>query len=366
MFPAKAGNDMPKKYCGQKWSAAVAMGGFPPSKPITTSTPILILRKNVNNNMRLYFITSFLICLLLLGFGTGCKEEADNPFDDLEDPVVSTPEITELNPNAIEGLHANVFGKTCANSGCHDGTFEPDFRTIESTYNTLVFQPVIKNDPQGSFTHRVVPGAADESQLIARLTYDIDGNSGVMPLVIEPDSDWEEKSDDYIQNIRQWINDGARDILGNSPGQSNGLPQMQGVRARSGTWFPRADGGQGALRIPQVVTSVDLYFAFSDDETSPNNFGENKIRFAQGLDDFADADARNLELLSSPISENGYYGNTVNFYHKITFNPHDYAALGEVAYFRVYVQDADNPSTEIPSDGGALYIKNYFSYTIIE
>jgi hypothetical protein len=29
--------------------------------------------------------------------------------------------------------------RTCANSGCHDGTFEPDFRTLEGSYNTLLF-----------------------------------------------------------------------------------------------------------------------------------------------------------------------------------------------------------------------------------
>ncbi|MBK7268515.1 MAG: hypothetical protein IPI07_03030, partial [Flavobacteriales bacterium] len=31
-------------------------------------------------------------------------------------------------------------------SGCHDGTFEPEFRTIASAYNSLVYHPVIAND----------------------------------------------------------------------------------------------------------------------------------------------------------------------------------------------------------------------------
>ena len=81
-----------------------------------------------------------------------------NPYDAQDLPEDNTVQGEGLNPASIEGLHANIFGKTCANSGCHDGNFEPDFRTIESTYNTLVFQPIIKNDLQGTYEYRVVPG----------------------------------------------------------------------------------------------------------------------------------------------------------------------------------------------------------------
>ena len=76
----------------------------------------------------------------------------------------------------------------CANSGCHDGSFEPDFRTIESSYNTLVYQPVIKNNPDGNYQFRVKAGNIDESVLYARLLSNSDGsatfdpNSQVMPL----------------------------------------------------------------------------------------------------------------------------------------------------------------------------------------
>lgn len=146
-------------------------------------------------------------CLLAVG----CTKEPANPFDPFaEEEAVDNGEI-QLDPTSLAGLHANIFGKTCANAGCHDGTFEPDFRTIGSTYNTLVNHPVIKNDPQGSFTYRVVPGDAGRSLLIARLTYDIDGNSGVMPLVVEPGSDWYEKKDEYIDHIKTWINEGAKE-----------------------------------------------------------------------------------------------------------------------------------------------------------
>ena len=156
-------------------------------------------------------------CLLVAVFTISCSEEDTfvNPYDQIEEETNQDTTQIELDPTSLAGLHANIFIKTCANSGCHDGTFEPDFRTIQSTYATLVDHPIIKNDPQNSFSLRVVPGDVAASQLIARLEYDIDGNSGIMPLVTEPDSDWNEKKEEYIQNIKDWINAGAKDALGN-------------------------------------------------------------------------------------------------------------------------------------------------------
>jgi len=133
--------------------------------------------------------------LILLAFVVSCKtDDFVNPYDGINNPQ----EMTEENIN-LE----------------HDGTFEPDFRTIESSYNTLVGAAIIKNDPQNSFEYRVVKGNASASQLIARVTYDIDGNSGVMPLAVDPDSDWEANKETYIQNIEDWIAAGAKDVFGN-------------------------------------------------------------------------------------------------------------------------------------------------------
>jgi len=156
-------------------------------------------------------IKRYYILFIALIAITACKKDPPaNPFDGIN-PVENTEDEDEviLEPTSLEGLHANVFKPTCANSGCHDGTFEPDFRTIQSSYNTLVNQPIIKNDPQNSFEYRVIPGNTEKSQLIARLTFDIDGNSGVMPLVVEPGNDWESTSSEHIDNIRKWIQNGA-------------------------------------------------------------------------------------------------------------------------------------------------------------
>jgi len=151
-----------------------------------------------------------LIFLLPVFLCIACKKnQPANPFTEVPNPNGGTENPIELEPTSLAGLHQNIFKPTCANSGCHDGTFEPDFRTVEGTYNTLVNHPIIKNDPDDTYAFRVVPGNVDASQLVARVTFDIDGNSGIMPLAIDPDSDYEEKREEYVQNIKDWINAGA-------------------------------------------------------------------------------------------------------------------------------------------------------------
>ena len=150
------------------------------------------------------------LLLLCFGFLIACGDDTENPFTDGEVTPPVTLDTVALEPASLAGLHAALFKPTCANSGCHDGTFEPDYRTIYSTYNTLVEQPVIKNDPQNSFTYRVVPGDVAASQLVARMEYDIDGNSGVMPLALEPDSNYPAEKVALIEHVKTWIRAGAQ------------------------------------------------------------------------------------------------------------------------------------------------------------
>ena len=305
---------------------------------------------------------------LIVLFGVmwaGCEKEAPNPYKDFQPNNQDTVALYKPDPKSFAGLHAYIFKPTCANSGCHDGTFEPDFRTISSTYNTLVYHPIIKNDPQNSFTYRVKPGSSAESVLYKRLTADIDGQSGIMPLVVDPGSDWNSKKDEYIANIKAWVDGGAKDIFGNLPSLTNKVPQMQGVLGKTGTWLDRADSGQGALRVKETETSLDLYFAFSDDKTPSDQLTNARIKFSKSQDDFANATSFPLEVLSTPVDFTGYYGNNVHYYHKYSLNPQNYAKTGETIFFRVYVTDSDGIETEIPTNDGVYYIKNYFSFKII-
>lgn len=315
--------------------------------------------------------SNFLLILLMFGLLmtalVSCDKSPDNPFDQTggTDPMDTIPAPADL--GTIEGLHARIFAPTCANSGCHDGTFEPDFRTIESTYNTLVYHPIIKNDPMGTYEYRVVPGNPDASVLMARLTYDIDNNSGLMPLVVDPGAEWNTKSDEFIQALRTWIQNGAKDIFGQTYSLQDAVPTMQGVIAESnGVYMERNDAGQGAFRVPQNVTQLSIYFSLLDDKTLPQNLTVNEIRFADGPDAFAGKPTQSLEVLATPVTYEGYYGPQVQYTHKIILNPQQMATLDQTVYFRIYVQDNVNPVTEIPTNAGVYYIKNYFSFTIVE
>jgi len=140
----------------------------------------------------------------------GCEPDpVSNPYEG-EDGPTDTTSVTMLEYAGLAGLQDQMFKPTCANSGCHDGTFEPDFRTLGSTYNTLVNHPVIKNDAANTFSLRVIPGNVFESQLMNRLTVDIDGNSGIMPLTLEPNSDYPANKEVYLDWVRRWITEGAK------------------------------------------------------------------------------------------------------------------------------------------------------------
>ncbi|MDZ7847123.1 MAG: hypothetical protein U5L96_10330 [Owenweeksia sp.] len=103
--------------------------------------------------------------VFLLALTWSCERKdhnPENPFKGQQGP--ENPEDT-LKLNGISGLHKNVFSIRCASPACHDGSFEPDYRTVQSTYSSLVYHPVTKNDDQNSYQYRVYPGKAEESLL---------------------------------------------------------------------------------------------------------------------------------------------------------------------------------------------------------
>ena len=121
-----------------------------------------------NNSFVIVFALVFVAILY------SCKKEEEAPANPYDSVDYSTNNNTDPNPdpNSIQGLYKNIFQPRCANPGCHDGTFEPDFRTIESSYATLVYQSVNKVtlDSVQLFTTRAIPFNTDDSWLIERLT----------------------------------------------------------------------------------------------------------------------------------------------------------------------------------------------------
>ena len=311
------------------------------------------------------YLLVFVLLISVIIFTPSCKKDPIiNPYDQYK-PKADSIAKDSIDPVTIQGLYKNIFKPTCANSGCHDGTFEPDFRTIESSYNSLVYHDIIKNYLSSPLTYRVKPGDANNSIIIKRLTEDIDGVSGIMPLVVDPQSDWNSKRSTYIANITTWINNGAKDVLGQAPNSLNLVPQMSG-------FFVAAMGGStsvsrntnGVCVVSSSTNNIDLYFGFEDDHTSPASFTVNEITLSLSANNFSTALPAALSIVS-PISETGFSGSPVNYTHKYTItNLRTLYPTGTQVFVRVKVKDDVNPAVTIPSNETLPHIIQYFSFIV--
>jgi hypothetical protein len=323
---------------------------------------------------------SLYIIIIALIFNA-CKKDGEiNPYDA---PGLDPPNNIDTNyfndPTSFAALQNNIFKPYCSNSGCHDGgMFPPDFRTIESSYSTLVYQPVIKNSPAETYQFRVKPGKSDKSVLYARLLEDanrvsiFDPGSRVMPGNTGPGDDpdqlheWHGVKNQYIPNIKDWIDNGAKDIFGNIPLEPNKIPEMRGCIAfATGQTTPLSrEQARGTIYIPSNATSVDFWFSVHDDLLNSDQLIYNQVKFSKNLFNFSSQPSYTLEVITPPKIETGFYQSTTDeFYHKYTLNMSSYVS-GDVVFIKIYLQDDVNPVTEIPSNGSEYQIVKHFTFTV--
>ena len=83
--------------------------------------------------MNIARLNNWMLVAVIILLVSSCKKDdaPENPYDNI-DYSNNSGNDTVLDPASIAGLHKNIFVKRCANPGCHDGTFEPDFRTVQS------------------------------------------------------------------------------------------------------------------------------------------------------------------------------------------------------------------------------------------
>ena len=323
---------------------------------------------------KIFFLTIITIMIF------SCKKESINPYNnnDLKPPIGDTS--TYFNdPTNFASIYSNIFLPYCANSGCHDGSFEPDFRSIESSYNTLVYHPVTKNNDLNTFQYRVKPGFVTESVLYARLLADLNGtalfddNSQVMPLTADiaydPNQEniWHTEKSIYIENIKNWIENGALDMYGHSPSIPNNKPEMKGVIAfasgNTSNSFNR-DGSRGTIIVPQNINTIDIWFAISDDLLPTNELTYNKIKISDNFLSFENKPEQQLSLVSQPLLAQGYYlSETVEYYHYFTYDVSNLTS-GDERFIKIYVKDDTNPLTEIPSNGSSYQVIRHFTFEI--
>lgn len=314
----------------------------------------------------LYII--FIISFSLLIF-SACKKDkgSDNPFDDWKntqkEPVVAD---IPIDPNTIEGLHKNIFKPTCANSGCHDGNFEPDFRSVESAFNSLVNRNVINMDPQNpQFSKRVVPGNASISMILHRINDFIPGTQGKMPLSLDPGSDWPSKNGEYIQNITNWINNGAKDQFGNSPSNYDFPPQLGGMIVfADGSSTPLARSSFNPVDIPPGTTTIRIMVAYSDDKTPVSQFGNTTINYSLNPNSYTGTE-NPMTKETSPFNDKGMQGTPVDYWHSYTVAVNTLgAAPNDVIWIRTQTTDNINTPVYIPSVPSSFNSKKHFAIRI--
>lgn len=327
----------------------------------------------------------FILCVFFLMINS-CKdsdpsEPTDlpfNPFDTLSYPLPPIAQVS-VDSNSFLGLHHYIFSQSCNQPACHDGTFEPDFRTVESAYNTLVYHPIKKNytlnaNGREPLPYRVTPFEAEQSMIYKRITEHL-------PEFERMPSSGIALSQDKIDLIKNWINDGAKDIFGNVPTLSSLQPGLYGLVA----YLPNQnDLRVDTFRVDNFVYNsfivpanedIKMWLLFIDVDIEQNyvlgnGLTYNKIQFSADPYDFSNAIELDMqvELFSFNINSvlSTYSDDPFPYFQNLTINPTDLGFnSGETVYIRTYVRDADHSNpTENPSANSPIYLTRHFSFYI--
>lgn len=319
--------------------------------------------------MKIKSITVFLfvgaLCMLLV---VSCKKDKEEDFvNPYNDPTLAAPvqssNLADIDPSNFVYLQNKIFNPFCANSGCHDGTFPPDYRTISSTYNTLVYQKPVNTD-NGKFRYRVFPFNADSSIIYHRMTVPM--GSGIMPIDYSVSEDWTSKADEYILAVKTWINAGAKDMFGNIPTAGNLQPTITGLVAfpagTSSNAYTRG-GGIAPIDVP-ANSSIDLWFLIGDDVTPVASIDNDTCKLSGSISSFATASTSLISYTASGITADDFSGSNTQFYHKTTISTNGYLP-GTYLYLRTSIDDgSQGVSTVIPNDGSSDIMKGYFALKI--
>ncbi len=324
------------------------------------------------------------IVFICCGFLYSCGNSLTETTLDPPEPPFNPYDTIQYDNNIVEdipidsstflGLYTYIFSSSCNQPACHDGTFEPDFRTVQSAYHTLVHHPVKKNFETNPMPYRVTPGEADRSMMYKRITEHNPPNFERMP------SSGNALPNRQIELIRNWINNGAKDFLDNPPMPSSAQPNCYGVLA----YVPalnniRLDTNRGDnVYNPFVVPSgqtIKLWFLYFDTDINGegmfgNSLSHNKILLSTDRLDMTNAVELDMQVDPTPLNVASAYSQAypeeLPHYQNVTFNPTELGfQSGDIVYMRTYVQDTDHTEpTEIPERLTSFFVKSYFSFYI--
>ena len=282
-----------------------------------------------------------------------------NPYDTVNYDETGIPDVP-VDSNSFLGIHKYILSKKCGVPGCHDGSFEPDYRTVQSAYYTLVFAPAKKNNIDSTFTYRVVPYDTTLSWLHERITTD-DAVLGRMPL-------YDSLPKRQIDMISNWIEGGAKDIFGNVMNQPNVEPGFFGLVAYETSSGQRIDSIRGSNFYNPFYapanSDIDIWMGLYDDITYPPLFTYNKIKFSTNPNNFSSVTALPLTVEFTPFYAPAFNFGPAPYFLHYTVNTSQWN-VGDIVYIRVYVQDGQHTTpTELPSGSAPSYLQLYCSFKI--
>ncbi len=298
--------------------------------------------------------------MLLLWEACKKDEVPINPYDKVNYGGGGNPPDT-VDPNSIVGLHRNIFATRCALPACHDGAFEPDYRTVESTWNTLVYHPVTKNTADTAFVFRVVPGDTSMSVLYERITNCCFINiNDRMP----QDNIGVPLASKDINAIGTWIMNGARDWNGDLPIYPNTPPSFIFFAALDSLTATATNFSVPTNRVDSIPfysfymdSGVNMYFIpfVEDDSTAVADITVNSLRFSYVGNDFSTPIS---SLTASFLDLGGGNGlwyvdvNTAGF------------LMDTIVYMRYYMNDGDNPEVEWPNNSSEPLFWTFQSFIV--
>jgi len=289
-----------------------------------------------------------------------CEKEVvvpENPYDKVDYGNNVNPTDT-LSATSIAGLHRNLFLTKCAVPGCHDGNFEPDFRTVQSSYSTLVYAPIKKNNAANSFTFRVVPGDTAMSVLHERITnccfvntddrMPQDNIGTALPAV-------------DVNNVATWILNGAKDINGNTPSRPDQEPVLSFYVAVSSDFSVELSAQSNRVDsiiynpflVPANATSFYIAPSVVDDITQIGDIQYNKLYLSTSIDNFTSAVQLTATFINIPNQSPVWLVSvpTANLTH------------GTQYFMRYYVNDGTHAeNTEFPKNNSLEFYKTFWSF----
>lgn len=296
-----------------------------------------------------------LALLVAMLFGS-CKDDGPlphNPYDDV-DYGNGNPNTYVPDPDGITGIHENILRRKCSLPGCHDGHFEPDFRSIQSAWSTMVYHHLVKNTSDSAYTYRVVPGDTGSSMLWYRLTRG-DAQLQRMPATGQYLTDAE------LEHVRNWIITGAKDMFGGYPVLPNGEPTILGYAAFNQAFTVQLDVTNNRLdSVPyhpfKVAsnTTFNVAMLVEDDSTAVNQLQVNQLKLSHDKDDF-----------SSAVTVNAFFLNIGNYHVWVCPVNSGIFSPGDTIYMRYYVNDGDHAqNTEFPRTDMNDAYKTYAAFYI--